>query len=134
MEICFSYDPDVVVNVREHKLRLFYRVGDPDVWEDITLLPVDKAGNILCGRTDSLSPFFIGVCCIGTTGNVDGDPDDIVDIGDLTLLIDFLFISKEKLLCMEEANIDGTDPMDIGDLTALIDYLFISFTPPAECL
>ena len=74
-------------------------------------------------------------CCGGMTGNVDCDPQDIVDLGDLTRLIDYLFISFDPLCCPEEANIDG-DPeglIDLGDLTALIDYLFISFTPPAEC-
>ncbi|UCC44904.1 MAG: hypothetical protein JSU65_02965 [Candidatus Zixiibacteriota bacterium] len=72
-----------------------------------------------------------GGCCVGLTGNVDGvEP---VDIGDLTALIDFLFISFTPPDCMEEANVDGVDPVDIGDLTALIDFLFISFTPPAPC-
>jgi len=74
-------------------------------------------------------------CCVGITGNVDGDPDEIVDIGDLTALIDYLFLTYTPPDCMEEANTNG-DPegiVDIGDLTALIDYLFITYTPPAEC-
>ncbi|UCC44406.1 MAG: hypothetical protein JSU65_00305, partial [Candidatus Zixiibacteriota bacterium] len=73
-------------------------------------------------------------CCIGLTGNVDGDPNDICDIGDLTKLIDFLFISYTPPECMEEANCDGLGSVDIGDLTKLIDFLFISYTPPAGCL
>ena len=80
--------------------------------------------------------FVIGEgCCIGTTGNVDGDPADMVDLGDLTTLIDYLFISFTPPECMEEANVDGDigGAVDLSDLTALIDYLFISFTPPAEC-
>ena len=75
-------------------------------------------------------------CCVGLTGNVDNDPADQVDLGDLTKLIDYLFISFTGPDCIEEANIDG-DPaglVDLGDLTALIDYLFITFTPPAACL
>jgi len=74
-------------------------------------------------------------CCLWATGNVDNDPSDRVDLGDLTALIDYLFISFTPPVCIEEANVDG-DPeglVDLGDLTALIDYLFISFTPPAEC-
>ena len=76
-----------------------------------------------------------GCCCIGTVGNVDCDYQDIVDIGDLTALIDYLFISFALPVCMEEANVDGSGDgiVDLGDLTALIDYLFISFTPPAAC-
>ncbi|UCC43861.1 MAG: thrombospondin type 3 repeat-containing protein [Candidatus Zixiibacteriota bacterium] len=72
-------------------------------------------------------------CCRGLTGNVDNDPEDIVDIGDLTALIDFLFISFEEPVCMDEANADGEGEVDIGDLTTLIDFLFISFEEPAEC-
>ena len=73
---------------------------------------------------------------IRLTGNIDNDPEDLVDLGDLTKLIDYLFISFGEPDCMAEANTDG-DPeglVDLGDLTKLIDYLFISFTPPAECL
>ena len=75
-------------------------------------------------------------CCIGITGNVDGDPEEIVDIGDLTALIRYLFIPPTVPPdCMEEANIDGDEAgvVDIGDLTTLIDYLFISNTSPAVC-
>ncbi|UCC45254.1 MAG: right-handed parallel beta-helix repeat-containing protein [Candidatus Zixiibacteriota bacterium] len=75
-------------------------------------------------------------CCFGISGNVDCDPGSVVDIGDLTRLIDYLFISFDPICCPEEANIDGDTAgmVDIGDLTALIDYLFISFTPPAVCM
>jgi hypothetical protein len=84
---------------------------------------------------DSIYIEFFPTCCIDLTGNVDYDPADIVDLGDLTALIDYLFISFTPPACMEEANVDG-DPeglVDLGDLTALIDYLFISFTTPAAC-
>jgi len=76
-------------------------------------------------------------CCQVLTGNVDNDPSGIVDIGDLTALIAYLFIPPNTPpVCMEEANTDG-DPggvVDIGDLTALIAYLFIPPNPlPAPC-
>ncbi|HUV31536.1 MAG TPA: hypothetical protein VMY05_10660 [Acidobacteriota bacterium] len=76
-----------------------------------------------------------GGCCEGLTGNVDQDAEDLTDIGDVTALIDFLFLSKSPLSCPGEANIDG-DPeglIDIGDLTALIIYLFLEPMPPAPC-
>jgi len=74
-------------------------------------------------------------CCIGISGNIDADPEDFIDLADLTLLIDYLFISFNIPECMAEANVDGDHEsvVDLGDLTALIDYLFISFTPPAMC-
>ncbi len=72
-------------------------------------------------------------CCSNISGNVDCDPTDFIDINDLTVLIDYLFISYSPLCCEEEANIDAEGIVDINDLTRLIDYLFISFTPPNPC-
>ena len=72
---------------------------------------------------------------MATVGNVDCSVGDGVDIGDLTVLIDNLFISFTPLCCTAEANCDG-DPannVDIGDLTALIDNLFVSFAPLPAC-
>jgi M6 family metalloprotease-like protein len=74
-------------------------------------------------------------CCVGLTGNYDCDPENLTDIGDLTRLIDYLYISIEPLCCSLAGNVDA-DPenlVDIGDLTRLIDYLYISNVPPAAC-
>ncbi|UCC43503.1 MAG: hypothetical protein JSU65_10205 [Candidatus Zixiibacteriota bacterium] len=74
-------------------------------------------------------------CCVGLVGNVDGDPNEQVDIGDLTALIDYLFVSYAPPSCLGEANLDG-DPdglVDISDLTLLIDFLFISRTDLDPC-
>jgi hypothetical protein len=76
-------------------------------------------------------------CCYGITGNVDDDLSDIVDIGDLTALIAYLYIPPNpEPPCMDEGNIDGDTGglVDIGDLTALIGYLYIPPNPqPAAC-
>ncbi|HUV31738.1 MAG TPA: dockerin type I domain-containing protein [Acidobacteriota bacterium] len=77
-------------------------------------------------------------CCYQLTGNIDCDAAEIVDIGDLTALIRYLFIPPiPTLCCPEEANVDGDAAgiIDIGDLTGLIAYLFISPNPlPEHCL
>ncbi len=67
-------------------------------------------------------------CCIGRTGNINCDPDDIVDIGDLTEMINYLFISFPELCCEAEADVNGDGVVDIGDLTKIIDRLFITYT------
>jgi hypothetical protein len=67
------------------------------------------------------------------SGNVDCDPEQGVDISDLSRLIDYLFISRVSLCCEGEANCDGSPGIDIGDVTRLVDFLFISGTPPAPC-
>ncbi|UCC43512.1 MAG: hypothetical protein JSU65_10255 [Candidatus Zixiibacteriota bacterium] len=97
------------------------------------------AGN-QCGWSSSSSARSVSVivcCCSGPTGNVDGDILNVIDIGDLTTLITYLFIPPFPVPpCMEEANIDGTTDgvVDMGDLTALISYLFIPpFPAPEVC-
>ncbi|RME29478.1 MAG: hypothetical protein D6800_02620 [Candidatus Zixiibacteriota bacterium] len=89
----------------------------------------------LQGNLHRVIPLDHPVCCAGATGNVNCDPDDVVDINDLTTLIDHLFLSQTPLCCPEEANIDGDvfGTVDVVDLTALIDHLFISLSPTAEC-
>jgi hypothetical protein len=74
-------------------------------------------------------------CCTGTVGNVKCEPDDGVDVGDLTALIDNLFLTFTPLCCVEEANCDGgpAGQIDVGDLTALIDNLFLTFKPLRTC-
>jgi hypothetical protein len=78
-----------------------------------------------------------GGCCVGITGNVDGDLGELVDIGDLTALIAYLYIPPNPVpICFEEANVDGDGGglVDIGDLTALIAYLYIPPNPvPSTC-
>jgi hypothetical protein len=76
-------------------------------------------------------------CCRGSTGNIDYDPDNLVDIGDVTALISYLYIPPNPVpFCFDEANVDGDNEglIDIGDLTALISYLYIPPNPePAPC-
>jgi len=90
---------------------------------------------VTASTASSDSEMLAEACCAGLTGNVDSDPDNIIDLGDLTALIDYLFITFTVPACMVEANIAGDSGgvVDLGDLTALIDYLFISFALPAEC-
>ena len=77
-------------------------------------------------------------CCIGDRGNVDNDPLDAVGLGDLTRMIDYLFVSFRDLDCWEEGNLDASVPegpgsISLGDLTQLIDHLFISFKDLVHC-
>ncbi len=59
--------------------------------------------------------------------------DGGVDIGDLTRLIDFLFLSNSPITPDPEAgNIDCIGSIDIADLTWLLQFLF-SLGPPSPC-
>ncbi|MBU0982976.1 MAG: PKD domain-containing protein, partial [candidate division Zixibacteria bacterium] len=81
-------------------------------------------------------------CCLGTAGNVQlvpdcDDGDQSVDVGDLTNLIDHLFIGFAPVCCLEEADVaplSGPDGgIDVGDLTTMIDHLFITFPALPSC-
>ena len=50
-------------------------------------------------------------------------------MGDLTVLIDNLFISFADIIPPRIADLDGDCQRTMGDLTVLIDNLFISFDP-----
>lgn len=63
-------------------------------------------------------------CCVASTGNVDGDPADVVDIGDLSMIVDFLFFGGSISSCFAENDVDVSNSVDISDLQALIDFLF----------
>ncbi len=76
-----------------------------------------------------------GCCCSGHVGNVDCSYDNEVDIADLQVLVNHLFIDFMPLPSKEQANMeqDPAGNIDIGDLTMLIDHLFLTFTPLPAC-
>ena len=74
-------------------------------------------------------------CCISPVGDANGDGSPEPTIGDISIIIDALFVSEDptKLSCLEEADVNqsgGSDPtisdITIGDISYLIDYLFIT--------
>jgi hypothetical protein len=79
------------------------------------------------------TPGYCHTCCRLVTGNVDCDPDEEIDISDVTTLIDYLYISRRPLCCSHAANVDSQTLIDIADLTRLVDRLYISFTSLPPC-
>ena len=77
-------------------------------------------------------------CCFGIRGNIDEDPNDQVNIVDLTRFIKYMFIfcdgpSASCFPCDLEADINGDGKLNIVDLTFLVKYLFKGGSPPAYC-
>jgi Ca2+-binding RTX toxin-like protein len=105
------------------EIELFYRVLDPSEIHAIW-------------AADSLGKCKDSSCCTEVgMGNVDGSSDGYVTMGDLTVMIDYLFISLTPLECPEAGNVDlSTDGLvTMGDLTVMIDNLFITLTPLQPC-
>ncbi|HVP06331.1 MAG TPA: right-handed parallel beta-helix repeat-containing protein [Candidatus Acidoferrum sp.] len=101
--------------------------GDYHLSKESSCAPANSSCHVLMGVYDVTC-----VCCKLTTGNVDGDPADQVDISDLQALIDNLFFSLPITPCAAEADLDGSGSLDISDLQALIDHLFFG-TPLPLC-
>ena len=75
-------------------------------------------------------------CCVcPTLGNVDESDDCLVTMGDLTVLIDHLFVTLTPLVCPLSGNVDlSTDELvTMSDLTVMIDHLYITLTPLPVC-
>jgi hypothetical protein len=85
-------------------------------------------------------PLYDNDCCTGTVGNVNCDPGHTVTIGDVSALIDHLFVTMGPLCCLGEADVNlsgGSQPTEdditISDLALLIDHLFITFPELDDC-
>jgi hypothetical protein len=77
-------------------------------------------------------------CCVGRTANVDaiGTFPTEVDLSDLGLMVDFLFLPPGSIVlpCVDEADVDalgGMNPVDLSDLGILVDFLFL---PPGSII
>ena len=133
MNVWFTVPPQVSGD--RHPIRIVpYGVFKPSVLSYLGgyFLPTGAVGELIrAGST----------CCVGRRGNLRSPPNcDIPDgptsLGDLTLMIDYLFISLKPLCCEAEADLapgvsDGQ--VSLGDLTMLLDHLFISLRPLPEC-
>ena len=76
---------------------------------------------------------FSGSCCIGTTGDLNGDgkPSTILD---LTFIIDNIFRGGSDPICPFEGDLDGDGaPLRVNDMTVMIDFIFRGGDSPVAC-
>gem|GEM_PF-2107365 len=79
-------------------------------------------------------PLYNSSCCVQHTGNADGEGLDTPTIGDISVLVDFLFLNRNpsSIGCVFEADVNQSggctptyDDITIGDIAVLIDVLFV---------
>ena len=110
---------------------------DGEDWEDITSSR-DTEGNIICGVTETLSPFVLVNmdCCEGITGNANCSTFEEPDISDITYIICYLYLHAEycqQLCCPDETDINqkrgGTGHLGYYGPYRL--FVFVSSSPGA---
>ena len=72
--------------------------------------------------------------CFGEIrGNVDCDPEEMIEVADLIALVDFMFDSGPTPGCFDEADINADVAITISDLVYLVDYMFTGGPEPPAC-
>ncbi len=125
----------------------FSNVHSPDP----RLLPLDTvtfspSNTVLISRnggTEPSLPIIIGIAsnpnpsgqpCIGAIrGNVDCDISETIDVGDLAILVDYLFSGGPAPACVDEADLDADGRIMISDVAYLVDFMFGGGPPPLPC-
>jgi len=69
---------------------------------------------------------FVPVC-----GNVDGSPDHVIDISDITYLNNYLVNGGPLPIPPCMADVDGDGDVDVDDSQYLVDYLYRQGPAPA---
>lgn len=88
----------------------------------VYLLAIDDAGNFSGSGCDFVWSFnLIEGCCVGVTGNVNGL--GMVDLSDLSALVNYLTGGGFAPPCPSEANVNNTGLVDLSDLSSLVNYL-----------
>ena len=97
-------------------------------WFTSKNLPTLLADNDANGLVDACEG-----CCVGMRGNIDNDPADAVDIGDLVYLVEYSFSGGPAPACEAEADVNGDTAVDIGDLVYMVEYSFSGGPSPVSC-
>ncbi len=71
-------------------------------------------------------------CCVGIRGNVNADPQELIDISDLIVMVEYMF-NSDIPYCPDEIDVNGDDSIDISDLVYFVAYMFQNGTAPITC-
>ncbi len=131
VDVCMNYDDGSVID--ENSLMILHNDGGE--WIDVTE-SIDTEANTICGRSVGLSTFVVAessYCCAGRVGDANGIGGDEPTIGDISAMVEMVFLTGIEVACMDEADINQSggvgptkDDVTIGDISVLVDYLFIT--------
>ena len=124
IEVCIHYDDLWFAPAPESMLSL--RHFHDASWSDITSSR-DTIANVICGVTDSLSPFVLGVSA-AKCGDADGE--GTVNIADVVYLIAYIFSGGPAPNPQAAGDADCDGSISIADAVYLIAYIFSGGSAP----
>lgn len=102
----------------------------PLVWDTLFSGLFDSVGNSI--HSQFIDGSVTG-CCVNR-GDMDHSGGAVpVDISDLTLLSDYMFMNGSPPICMDEADTNSDCQVDISDLTFIIGFMFHGGPAPGPC-
>jgi FG-GAP-like repeat len=150
--------PDLIVGLRQSGLNIYLNTASSGAYPDSNTLvlsndtiPAFDDGNRLAAQfadidNDDDADIFVGEdeggvnfwrdtvsCCVGIRGNANGDPNQSVNVVDLTFIVQFLFHGGAVPPCRLEGSVNGDANINIVDVTYLVNYMFKSGAPPPAC-
>lgn len=105
-----------------------------DRWDYRDLLGCINAFHFTCPEVSTCcDPVINYSCCVGKVGDVNGWGWDVPTIGDISSMIEMVFIAGTEVGCVSESDLNqsgGSNPqpddITVSDISILIDYLFIT--------
>ena len=107
-------------------------------WQQVSLPPYDSIEFVIDTATvlDTIqvvsqngSITVLGGVC----GNINNDPLDQVNLTDLTVLVNHLFVTFQPLVDPTLADMNCDTKINLTDLTRLVNFLFVTFVPLSCC-
>lgn len=123
-------------------IKLLFELSASSSLDDSTQIVIESYDSnqpefksILGDYAPELSSGFVkaGSCCIGLRGNIDNDPENIIDVSDLVYFVDYQFHSDEEPFCLMEADLVIDGVIDVADLVFMVDYQFRNGDSPPSC-
>jgi len=133
IEVCVAYS-DMLFGEEDDESLLSLRHWNGATWKDITSSH-DDVNNVICGTTDALSPFALGMpsadCPVVKTGDV--ELSGAITSADIIYLVGYVFKGgAEPLPCAAAGDANCSGSITSADIIWLVTHVFKSGDPPCD--